>query len=115
MKKEYNFNYYLHKAAVCFVVDTEKFTEEMAKSTLTFFVWDYDDEADPVDEVMKKYAIEAIKIATFNNYNAYGVKSEFENNEGFCRVDGSYGITLTSVTAFEFEDSDLEVKITDKN
>lgn len=28
------------------------------------------------------------------NYNLYGLKEEFNNKEGYCKIDGSYGITL---------------------
>lgn len=111
MIKSYSFNYNMNDAEVTFYVDTEMYTPEMAKTTLEFFLWDYDSDADPVDEVMKKYAIEAIRIASVNNYNKSGVLLEFMNNEGYHKVDGSAGIILVSVSEFEFDERDLEVKI----
>jgi hypothetical protein len=56
MIKHYTFDYNIYDAQATFKVDTEKFTPEMAQSTLDFFTWDndYDEEEDPVDEVMKK-------------------------------------------------------------
>lgn len=111
MIKHYTFNYNVYEAEACFKVDTDVFTEEMAKETLNFFTWDFDKDADPIDEVMKKYAMEAIKIATFNNYNLFGVKEEFMSNEGFCKVDGSMGIELNVVSGYEFDESNLSMEV----
>ena len=109
--KTFEFNYDFYSAAATLKVDTEKFTPEKAKDTLTFFVWDYDKNADPVEEVMKKYAMSAIRLATMNSINTSGVISEFENYEGYYPVDGSHGITLINVDGYEFEEEDLEVEI----
>lgn len=109
--KTYSFNYDLYGAEAKFTVDTEKFTDEHAKATLEFFTWDYDKDADPIDEVMKKYAMESIKIATFNNYNTMGVIDEFEDNEGYARVDGSVGLTLVSVEKYEFDPESLYMEV----
>lgn len=111
MKKIYEFNYAFHEAHCSFVVDTEKFTAEIAQATLDFFAWDYDEENDPVDEVMNKYAIRVLEIASFNEYNEYGVISEFETEEGYCRIDGSMGILLTYVSGLEFHNSELGCEI----
>ncbi len=110
MKKKYEYTYGFHEAGATFEVDTEKFTEEMAKQNLQFFIWHYDPEADPTDEIMKKYAIQAIQQATFNNHNVRGVISDFENLEGFVSLDGSQGITLLSVDAYEFNEDDLNLE-----
>lgn len=111
MIKKYDFNYDCYGAMVSFSVDTTKFTAEMAKATLEFFTWDYDREVDPVDEVMKKYALLAIRIATCENYNTYGVMCEFNNREGYGPVDGSIGIILISVTGYEFDEDNLYLEI----
>ena len=110
MIKQYNYEYGFAEATVSFQVDTDVFTAEKANETLTFFTWIYDKGADPVDEVMKKYAIEAIKQATFNNYNEFGVITAFEDNEGFGRLDGSIGITLLEVTGYDFDESQLTLE-----
>lgn len=111
MKKTYDFNYDFHEATAKFEVDTEIFTDDMAKATLEFFCWDYDEEADPVDEVLKKYTIEAIREATDNNHNTYGVIQDFKRKEGFAPVDGSTGIKLLDVRLYEFDESKLTVEI----
>lgn len=115
MIKTYSFNYDFHKAFADFEVDTKVFTEVVAQETLDFFTWDYDNEENPIDAVLKKYALEVIHEATSNNYNTHGVISAFDNKEGFCRLDGSNGIKLTYVEKFEFDEDDLEMKVTIKN
>ncbi len=114
MIKVYHFNYDFHQASATFEVDTEKFTADMAQVTLDFFTWNYDKEKDPVDEVMNKYAIQVLECATFNRYNVKGVIDSFNNNEGFCRLDGSAGITLIEVSPYEIDEQYLAVRIEDK-
>lgn len=111
MKRQYKFSYDNDEAVANFAVDTEKFTNEMAMATLTFFSWDYDKEGDPIDEVMKKYALKAIELATFNYKNTFGVIDLFKNEEGYGNVDGSIGVTLTRVELFEFEDYNLDMVV----
>lgn len=114
MKKQYDYDYNMDEAGVIFLVDTEKFTAEQAKLLLEFFTWKYDKEADPVDELMKKYAIQAINVATANEYNEYGVKSWFAETEGFIAIDGSMGVELTYVQAYEFDEDFLSLTVTEK-
>lgn len=108
--KKYEFNYDFNKAECGFEV-TEKYTEEMALATLEFFSWDYDNDGNPVDEAVKKIALQCIKEATAENWNEVGVISAFENMEGFPLIDGSRGIKLTHVSGLEFEDEELEMEI----
>jgi len=108
--KTYEFNYGFNDAEVVFKIDADKF-RDTAQQTLGFFSWDYDKDADPVDEAAKKYAMASIRSATFSNYNEYGVKKDFEEMEGFAPVDGSYGIELIRVSGYEFDEDDLEMEI----
>lgn len=111
MIKHYTFDYNMGEAEASFKVDTEVFTNETAKATLEFFSWNYDKDADPIDEVLKKYAIEAIREATFNTYVTKGVIQAFEKKEGFSRIDGSNGIELMTVWGYEFDERYLDVFI----
>jgi hypothetical protein len=43
--------------------------------------------------------------------NVFGVTREFDNKEGFVKLDGSSGLTLISVVPYEFEDEKLECTI----
>lgn len=109
--KTFKFDYDQGEARAIFSVDTDLFTEEMAKGTLEFFLWSYDKLNDPIEEVMYKYAMEAIVSASKYSHNTYGVKKDFENKEGFCKVDGSQGITLLTVSGYEFEEDKLELEM----
>jgi hypothetical protein len=111
MIKKYDFDYNNGEAGASFTVDTEKFNPELVKAYLEFFSWDYDDEEDPLDELMKKYGMQAIKIATSENFNEHGVKGWFEEAEGFPNIDGSVGIELTYVEEYEFDERSLFVNI----
>ncbi|MAR57228.1 MAG: hypothetical protein CMM93_08605 [Rickettsiales bacterium] len=108
---DYTFKYDQFEASAIFRVDTEKFTEEHALATLNFFSWDWNKEGDILNEAMKKYAMTVIRIATFNGYNERGVIREMKTQEGYCRVDGSVGLTLLSVEAYEFDEDYLTFQI----
>lgn len=114
MIRHYTFNYNFYEAEACFKVDTERFKEESAKLLLEFFSWKYDKEADPIDELMKKYAIKAIWIATSENYNEEGVKDWFAEQEGFIAIDGSQGVELNLVNAYEFDEDSLDMTVVEE-
>lgn len=109
--KKFKFNYDFHEAEVTILVNTDLFTREHAKATLEFFSWNYDEYNDPIEEVLKKYAMEAIKVATRYSFNVSGVISDFDDKEGFAKLDGSLGLTLTSIDAYEFDEDKLKYKI----
>jgi len=113
MIKKYDFNYRMHDAEVSFTVDTSVFNSELAQQFLDFFSWsdDYDKDGDIIDEAMKKIAIRAIIVGSEGQYNEFGVIAEFEDIEGYPRIDGSIGIKLTSFSAYEFDESDLHMEI----
>lgn len=107
---KYDYNYNFHEAYSSFKVDTEKLTAENAKMMLKFFSWNYDEEADPVDQLMLKYGMKAIEIATAENYNTYGVQEWFNETEGFLALDGSQGIELLNVSRYEFDEDNLSLE-----
>jgi hypothetical protein len=111
MIKQYKYDYSVCNGSATFEIDTDKFTSVEANETLKFFCWDYNKEADPIEEVMKKYALEVISVATEYNYNETGVIEEFNTREGFCKLDGSSGIKLTSSFPYEFNEDELTVEI----
>jgi hypothetical protein len=112
-KKIYSFNYDFHKAELKFEVDLDVFTSEMAYETLTFFSWDYDHEADPIDEVMKKYAIAVLWHDLYMGYSSLeNLRSTFDS-EGFGGIDGSIGITLLDFEPFQFDEFHLEMEVND--
>ena len=111
MIRHYLFEYNNGEAEVRLKVDTKKFSQQDACSLLEFFVWDYDKYADPIDELMKKYAMKAIIVATAENYDLYDVLSWFAEQEGFIPLDGSLGVTLVSVEEYTFDEDNLEMTV----
>lgn len=114
MKKRYKFSYHDSDAFACFNVDTDIFTEAMANATLDYYSWHYDHGNNPIDEVLRKYAIEAIKMITRYGYTLQGVIRDFEDKEGFARIDGSMGITLTVIRGYEFDEDLLFMDVSEE-
>ena len=110
MIKKYKFEYD-YDIEIMFQVNTDIFTEEHAKATLEFFTLNYDEDADHIDEVMRKYALEVVRISSFQYRGIEYIKSEFENLEGFGRIDGSNGITLVLLDSMELDENLLEMTI----
>ena len=111
MIKYYRFNYDFNIAEAYFKVDTNKFKEDSAKLLLEFFSWEFNENENPIDELMKKYAMKAIKIATSEFCSEEGVKSWFSEQEGFISLDGSQGVELSFVSKYEFDENRLEMDI----
>ena len=112
MIKKYRIRFSNGDAEARFDVDTDIFTKELANDTLQFFDWEYDTDADPIDEVITKYGKHAIWLATTENVNTVGVIYAFEDSEGYCQVDGKYGITLTYVEGVDLNyDDDYSLTI----
>lgn len=109
--KTFKFNYDSYEAEAVFVVDTDVFTSEHAKATLEFFTWDYEKSNDPIIEVIKKYAMEAIQVATRYSFSVRGVISDFNDKEGFAKIDGSLGLTLLSIEGYEFDEDKLDYTV----
>jgi hypothetical protein len=110
-KKIYKFNYDYYSAMCKIEVDLDVFTAEMAKSTLEFYSWDYDEEADPIDEVMKKYAMAIIKEATRRGLDDADFVKVYFDEEGFGKVDGSIGVLLTEIESYDFDIDNLEMEV----
>lgn len=107
MKIEYEYTYGIMEASASFLVDTDVFKPESAKVLLEFFSWDYDKEADPIEEILKKYAIRAIMVSSYENYSIEGVKYWFREQEGYLPIDGSQGVLLTNLMDYEFDEDDF--------
>lgn len=112
MVKKYNYNYN-DDAFVVFEVDDDKFTEDIAKECLDFFIWDYDDWGNPVEELLKNYAIEIIKLNCGNSsLSVHGIIREMGEMEGFVPLDGSIGLKLITSSRLEIYRGNIELNIT---
>ena len=111
MKKQYHFTYDLFEGDAIFVIDTEVFTEEVARESLEFYYRPHVNlTGNVIIDTLRMYAEYAIKEASFDNASLYGVKLMFSEAEGLYSVDGTQGIELTMVNGLEFDEDLLELK-----
>lgn len=107
-------NYGLENVCDCTLkVDRSIFTEQHAKATLDFFLWDYDDEEDPVTEVLKKYALQIMAVATEHNASSREevMRIWARSIEGYGPIDGTIGIDLINVTPIDWHDHYFNLEI----
>lgn len=108
MKEQLKYTYGFLDGRVELSLNRELFTEDLAKSVLEFHGNDlaFNESEDVVLNACKKIAYHAFWVASTQNYNTHGVKTEFEDSalcEGYPCLDGSVGITLEYVEGFEFD------------
>lgn len=104
--KQYKFTYDSWQDIV-FEVDLDIFKKEDAKKMLDF-AWEYDNTVDPIEELLRKTAIVCLREASYHsNTSVKGIISLLENDGGITHLDGSCGITLVCVDAYEFDEYDL--------
>lgn len=65
-----------------------------------------------VEYIIKEveHAFHAIKESTMSSYNTYGVKTYFNDNEGFYKLDGTQGLTLVNVSGYDFDEDLIDVE-----
>lgn len=110
-KKIYKFDYDFGKAEVSLEVDLDNFTPEHAQATLTFFTWDFDEDNDPIAEVMKKYALAVLQYSIDYGISSTEILKRDFDLEGFGSINGKIGITLLDFEPFGLNDSDLEMEV----
>ena len=110
MKKEFVIDYDCGNGEVVFKIDLGKF-KKVAQVTLDFFSWSYDKEEDPVIEAAKKYAEACMRFAMQEDTDSTPYITQYFEREGFCKVDGSCGILLTSIYYPQIDDSLFSVEI----
>ena len=69
-----------------------------------------DNDGDYTKTFLQQLASRCLEIVISNNYNLFGVIGEFEEAEGWFKMNGSYGITITSVDDFEFQYSEFQIE-----
>lgn len=92
-----------------FELDKVLFTPEHARDGLEFFTWDYDTEADPIVEMLRKYAMEALRVSVSGCGLSEAIQ-HFMDAEGFYKLDGTHGIRLVRLDRYELDDNMLELK-----
>lgn len=89
--------------------------KECIKEMVEFWTdWESDveeNEGDYTKTFLQSLAIECYRIIVSNNYNTFGVISEFDDKEGWCKMDGSFGIKIIDCDDVNFSNSSFEVKV----
>lgn len=111
MIRKYKYEYDYGTAGVEFEFDDEKIDFDLAKELYNFFSWSTIDEpeGDVLDKLAFQYAKVAIRFATANEHNTFGVKSDFEDGEGLPSMDGEHGYKLISVYGIDLRDIEIEL------
>lgn len=72
-----------------------------------------DNNGDYTSAFLKQLARQAYMIASSNQYNTYGVVEEFNDMEGWCKMDGSCGIKILSTDDVDVSYGDFEIESID--
>jgi len=69
-----------------------------------------DNDGDYTKAFLKMLAREVYLIAASKPFNIKGIMREFEDREGWCNMDGSFGIKLIKVDEVDPDYSDFEIE-----
>jgi hypothetical protein len=114
IKKTYNVEYGPTWWECTIVIDHNKETDASIKVMVEFWTgWKSRLAANGGDYIitfLQQLAREINFIQAEYHYNIIGVRDEFANREGWCKMDGSYGITIEEIDDFDFEHHQYEVQ-----
>lgn len=105
--KKYKYTYNNEDAEVVFLVDESIFKKEDAQLLLDFFSWEYDSFNNPIDELLLKYSIEILKLSI--DLSKPQIINEFDNREGFLKINGENGVKLFDLKPIEVDDLNIEL------
>lgn len=112
-KKTYDIEYGPTWWECVVVIDHTPETLDCIKIMVEFWTgWEHRllmNDDDYVKTFLQQLAREINHIQIEFNYNLKGVIEEFANREGWCLMDGSKGIEITSIDDFEFDHSNYVV------
>ncbi|MEH0153691.1 DUF2528 family protein [Limibacter armeniacum] len=110
--KEYRCQYDSSYAEVTFEVDTDVFTTESANVLLEYWDWDYDEEADEIEEAIRKWSLECFREAMSRRIdNADQLIDVFDSKPEWPKLDGSIGVKVVNFSPFELREDWLTVDI----
>lgn len=69
-----------------------------------------DNDGDYTKAFLKMLARECFLITVEKQYNLNGLIEEFEDREGWCNMDGSFGIKIIQADDFDPDYSDFEIE-----
>ena len=92
-------------------VDSKKYTSVIAESFLDNYTEYINRDNEPLDEAIKKIALECVKTATKGELGLEEVIEEFEEKEYYPSLDGSMGIELINIDYIDFDEDNLELEV----
>jgi len=109
-KKTYTVNYEPIGFSIDVEIDHKKTGETWTNELIKLMVEHWTGSEDLLNSVggdytkafLKQLCRECFRLVVANNYNLYGVVSEFEDSEGYCNMDGTYGIKITRVSKVNY-------------
>lgn len=111
MKKKYSIEHTPTYASIDVIIDhSHPSLDEAIKVMVDFWTGsekrlDYND-GDYLATFLKQLCAKVIGILAENNYNASGVIDHMQGEEGWCLLDGSFGIELTYADGICFDNQD---------
>jgi len=89
---------------------------EKIKNMVEFWSgWEYHvstNNGDYVQAFLKTLAADIQDVALGMNYNTQGVRSAYDDREGWCKMDGTDGIDILQHSTIEWDADDFEVEQT---
>lgn len=114
-KMQFNVKHSSYEDITCVIeidFDAELLIENIKETVQFWSGWqdrlDIND-GDYVKTFIQQLASNVQWVALKNNYNTFGVRSEFADMEGWFEMDGSKGVTLLQHTTIEYEDFEFDV------
>jgi len=95
-------------------IDDNIATVEMMKELILFWIGGKNrlkqNKGNVITTFLQQLAREIFYILTEHNYTEEGVIDEFDNREGWCKMDGSMGIKITYTDNVEISHDDFSVE-----
>ena len=116
MKNNYKISHPYLDFSIEVEIDHSEKVDEYIKQMVQFWTdWEYNleqEEGDYTKSFLKQLFDEIFGIQANRNHSTNGIISEFKNKEGYCPLEGSYGIKLIHVDTFNLESYELDIKTT---
>jgi len=72
----------------------------------------YDNDEDYVKAFLKMTGADIQRVALERDYNTQGVRSAYDDREGWYKMDGTDGITILQHSTIEWDEDDFEIEET---
>lgn len=94
-------------------IDEEKARQPIREMVEFWHGWEShldDNDGDYTKTFIQQISRTILYMVAGRNLNINGVRNEFNNLEGWCKMDGTHGIEILSVDEVEFHYDDFEIE-----